>query len=133
MPPETVEQVTAEKQKSKEERRKEKKAKRPGNAAMEKIMTQMAQYVKGAKAGAGAADEIIHVMTDDKRKMSICCREKIHLVQDSVQSTRFAESEITWGIATCSPGDRFNKTVGEYVAIKRARNGKIPKTFLPYI
>ena len=98
------------------------------NIPMEKALTQMALYVKEAKANL-KGDELIRTCTDSANKISICFREKLHGMTDDGE----VDIEESWGIARCNPNDKFNKTIGEYIAVKRARNGKIPKTIRPFI
>jgi hypothetical protein len=39
----------------------------------------------------------------------------------------------TQGYARLNPTDEYNRIIGRYLAVKRARRGSIPKTIAPYI
>ena len=98
------------------------------NLPKERALEAMSKYRKEALANSGE-NEVVRTYTDVENRISVCFREKIH----ECPNCEDYSIEETWGIARCNPGDVFNKTIGEYLAIKRARGGKVPKTIRPFI
>ena len=105
--------------------------------AKEKAMQSMAQYVKAAKSDADSGEKL-RMYSDPKRGLNVCFREKVYECTNSDEACSElcpgrAIVDENWGVAICNPGDKYNQTVGEYIAIKRARRAKIPKSITPYI
>ena len=86
------------------------------NLAKEKAFALMAKYVKEALS---TANEVIRIYHLEKLRTTIALRT--------------ANGEERMAHATCNPTDVYNRTIGNYLAVKRVRGGKIPKSILPYI